>query len=606
MPSLSYYLQRAGEQAWQETLQQGRLLLTDVLRRKTQPAWDRYFRSAPSRQDVLRRCGFSIPQELAAHFKNRQHPVFSDSTIEDDPAVDGHLGFSGSMLWHTDTNSGYQWDPAAHYRQVPLSPRKGVDIKIPWELSRCHHLAVFGQRYQKTGDEKYATEFVRQCRDWIHSNPCRYGVNWVSAMEAGIRAVNWIAAFSMMRKADVVDADFVLDFLTSLFAHAGYIRTNLEYREAWVDGKFQRLNSNHYLCDLAGLLHIALLFPELHLEVERDFAARELETELFLQTTSDGIDYEHSTAYHRFVLGIFLSCFSLIEANGSPVGTNVLNRLKLMENFITKCARPDGTIPQIGDNDSGRLLPIPVTRVFPAGASQGFANPGFYCMRGKECHVVATTAGVGMKGFGSHSHNDILSFEYWWQGQSWIVDPGTYCYLPDPEARNWFRSTSAHNTVQVDNEEINPFHAEAVFQLVNLATVQVNEWKITDEEDILDAAHTGYKRLPHGITHRRKLVLSKSRARLFIKDDLEGSGKHRFEWFFQVHPSVTVESDEHTAILSRGPQRVRILVDCPETRLDIVAGWYSQRYGHREPSRRIRVATEAVPPLTSRIVIEPC
>src|SRR5688572_23912582 len=128
MPSLSYYLQRAGEQPWQETLQQGRTLLTETFRRKTQPTYDRYFRTEPSRQDILTRCGFATPEEMAAHFKDRQSPVFPEPFFEDDPTID-RLDPSVPIPWHTDRASGYNWDPLTHYRNVPLSPGKGIDIK---------------------------------------------------------------------------------------------------------------------------------------------------------------------------------------------------------------------------------------------------------------------------------------------------------------------------------------------------------------------------------------------------------------------------------------------------------------------------------------------
>ena len=60
-------------------------------------------------------------------------------------------------------------------------------------------------------------------------------------------------------------------------------------------------------------------------------------------------------------------------------------------------------------------------------------------------------------GFGNHKHNDLLGFEYHVAGVPVIVDPGSYVYTSDPDARNLFRSTRSHNTLSVDGQEQNEF-----------------------------------------------------------------------------------------------------------------------------------------------------
>src|SRR4029078_552846 len=124
----------------------------------------------------------------------------------------------------------------------------------------------------------FAHEFVLQVGDWIDSNPCHRGVNWSCTMDVGIRAVNWIWAFHFFRKSDNMDGPFTLKLVTSLYEHARFIRQNLEYQTVFVEGARRRLNSNHYLSNLAGLLYIALLFPELGLGTDAEFAQSELET----------------------------------------------------------------------------------------------------------------------------------------------------------------------------------------------------------------------------------------------------------------------------------------------------------------------------------------
>src|SRR5262245_12571033 len=231
--------------------------------------------------------------------------------------VHGH----GYLPWNVDFKSGHAWSPEVYYREIRYGDSPGVDVKVPWELSRFQHLLAVGQSYCLTGDERYPTEFVRQVLDWIEHNPLNYGVNWGCAMDAGIRAVNWVWAFYFFRKSVALTDAFLLKFLVSLWSHARFIRSNLEFRRATINGTSRRLNSNHYLSDLIGLLYVALLFPELSLQNEVDFVRSELEIEILEQTSEDGADYEHSTFYHRLVTEIFASGFMLLQLNGAVVSS---------------------------------------------------------------------------------------------------------------------------------------------------------------------------------------------------------------------------------------------------------------------------------------------
>lgn len=609
MSFLRYYLRRSVEQPFRETVIQARELLLARARAVVQPAYDKFYRKPDSKDAVLRRSGFNTAAELTDAIKSRTSPrlfTFESGANGESilRAADGCIG--EPLIWNVDSKSRYAWNPKAHYRNIRLAPASGVDIKSPWERSRFHDCVFLGLAYRLTREEKYPQEFARRVTDWIAQNPCPYGVNWTNAMEAGIRTINWTFAFYLMRDSRAVTPAVTLELLTSLAAHAAFIRSNLEYREAWVQGKRRRLNSNHYLCNLTGLLYVALLFPDLHLTEDRDFARSEIETELFEQTHSDGVDYEHSTSYHRFVLEGFLTAFLLLKENGYEVSAAAEERLRRMQAFASSSMHPDGTVPQIGDNDSGRILPIELLSVSPAVESAAFREGGFYSMRGRKSHVAVSAATVGMHGFGSHSHNDVLSFEYWHGGQAWIVDPGTYVYLPDPDARNWFRSTEAHNSVRVDAQEINPFHSEAIFQMVHRAGVRVHKWEAGTDLDVLEAEHTGYERLSNGVRHRRRFEFHKSTAVLAFHDSFEGKGEHLYEWFFQVPPRVEVRLENATFTLSNGVQAVRLHFKCDGAELSIIEGWYSPRYGTREPATRLlATATTSVPP-QAWTTIEPC
>ena|SRR5688500_4249760 len=76
-----------------------------------------------------------------------------------------YLGQESSIPWHQDVVSGHAWDAQTFYTKIVYGNKKGVDVKDPWDRSRCHHLVRLGQTYVLSKDEKYAQSFVLQIQD---------------------------------------------------------------------------------------------------------------------------------------------------------------------------------------------------------------------------------------------------------------------------------------------------------------------------------------------------------------------------------------------------------------------------------------------------------
>src|SRR5262249_48841492 len=111
----------------------------------------------------------------------------------------------------------------------------------------------------------------------------------------------------------------------------------------------------------------------------------------------------------------------------------------------------------------------------PASAhrsSKLFADAGVAVMRDGSHYLLVTNGIVGTKGFGNHKHNDQLSFEYPPDGAALIVDPGSYVYTSDGDARNRFRGTGYHNTLLVDGVEQNDLRPEWLFRLFESARAE--------------------------------------------------------------------------------------------------------------------------------------
>ena len=543
-----------------------------------------------------------------------------------------HLG--EQIDWHVDFKTGHRFDPQKYYADIRPAPYPGgYDIKVPWELSRCQHFVWLGQAYWFTGDEKYAREFVAQVLDWIEQNPPQFGVNWACTMDVAIRVVNWLWGYYFFKDSPSLTDEFRLAFFKSLLAHGWHIFRNLEDQ-----GDF---TGNHYLSDLVGLVYLGILCPEFkEAQHWREFGLQELEKEMFKQVYPDGVDFEASVSYHRLVAELFLSAVLLARLNGHTFSEPFMKRLEKMLEFVMYVTKPDGTVPLIGDNDNGRIHRLKVwgdperewvnhRYLLAIGAvlferddfaqaagdqweevfwlfgekalafkraveaktlpplqleSRAFPDTGLYIMRHDDLYMIVDAGLVGQNGNGGHAHNDTLSFELYANGQTWIVDSGTYVYTADYEARNQFRSISYHNTVIIDGNELNRFSKERIFQLTADDLPEVHCWTVNGDYDFLDVSHHGYERLENPMVHRRQVFLDKQEGMWIVRDLFAGHGRHWLEWYWHFAPSIRLEMCEHTLFARDKDNHVLLKVlfaNVEKAKFEQRTGWISPGYGIR-------------------------
>ena len=471
------------------------------------------------------------PPELLSHFQHKTPiPLFIDLN----PSPLAHNCGAFDVEWRRDPLSNYLW-PLDYHRDLKLLRGDGSDIRVLWELNRLGHLLNLND----------ASEFLNQLRSWHDQNPYARGPNWTCAMEVALRAINVLAAFERFRKSPKLDADALLFVLRLLQQHGTYIRDNLEFSYI--------ATSNHYLSDVAGLLWLGVMFPELReAQAWRDFGLTELLREMDKQILVDGADYESSTGYHRFVLELFLYSFVLCRENGIDIDARYWRKLHQMLEYVKAYLRPDGFAPLIGDTDGGQVLPVTQRRAddhayvltigaavfddpdlkLPQTTSKAFPDAGIYIMRHGDCYLCFNASGAGIHGRGSHGHNDALSIEVAAHGRAFIVDAGTYVYTADLQMRHAFRSTAYHSTVRIDGEEQNTTDPNTPFVIGNEAQPRVLEWQSNENYDKVVAEHYGYGRLRSPVTHRRTVTFNKTECSWLIDDEFFGDGEHEFETWF--------------------------------------------------------------------------
>ena len=229
-----------------------------------------------------------------------------------------------------------------------------------------------------------------------------------------------------------------------------------------------------------------------------------------------------------------------------------------MLDIILFLTTPGGTIPQIGDNDDGRLLILSgypdwdrhdhryllglgavifdrgdykiacgecpeevfwlygekgvkkFNNIIPDKSpieSRAFPDAGLYVIRNDERKDYALIKAGNPLSIAprAHCHNDSLGIELWLKGNPVLVDPGTYCYTSDINDRNYFRSTKAHNTMMVDNQEINSMTTKP-FTLSNDVNCKTNLVKKNENNIILESKRYNKVLTEESVTCNRKLI----------------------------------------------------------------------------------------------------
>lgn len=425
--------------------------------------------------------------------------------------------------WQRDYHSGYRWSESVASRRLKFGLVAGADIRVAWELARCHQLlplAFCGE----------AREVEQQIADFMAHNPVGYGVQWFCAMEAALRVSNFIVAWEILRLRGQPPPRWAARVVE---LHLEFIWNHLEWHP--------QLRTNHYLSNLCGLaIGLAYVSERGQRQEQLEAVLRLLDASIQEQFGASGANLEASTHYHRLSAEMVAWALASLERRGLRVSSSSLSRLRGAGHFSQRLTRPDGRVVALGDGDDGRFLPIvpaevddhrglggllgqlfqdeallswsgpavfegtlardmqadaswevslpllPKVRLQelsepPKHASRwrldslpppehcwGYTDFGVFVWRGPEFFLALRCGELGQMGRGGHAHCDQLSMELYYR-QPLLTDPGTYVYTSLPEARNRYRCTSAHNGPRLPGWEqgdltVNLFRLERAVQ----------------------------------------------------------------------------------------------------------------------------------------------
>ncbi len=615
----SWYLRRLSRMGPAEIA--GRV--TDVVRKRQwrrvageTATWspDRRFARVPG-EDILAAVSGDAVKELlvtADRLMDGQAEYFG---VERDDLVDPD--------WSYDPKTGRSAPSDVYSFDIPYRSEELVgDIKQIWEPSRHQHLTVLAAAYALTGDERYAERVAAHLKSWWAANPPMRGVHWLSGIELGIRLLSWVWVRRLLDGWAQAPA---------LFEDNPVALTQIWQHQRWLEAFPSRGSSanNHVIAEDAGQLAAASAFGWFPESVRwRTAALESIDEQLRHNTFDSGINRELATEYHGLVLELGLAAVLEAKAAGARVPEStwlvLLRMTDALASIVDNKLRP----PRQGDADDGFGLildgdevsrwasllntgevlfgrldwwpavpgedvrtplfsslgkEIQVNAARPIQRRDDFADAGMTILRDGEIWCRCDGGPHGFLSIAAHGHADALSVEVRHDGVDILADPGTYCYHGEPEWRSYFRSTAAHNTLELSRADQSvsggPFlwtkHADTKV----IAAGTPSRWS---------AEHDGYA----PAIHRRAVELDGSKLR--ILDDVHGGEARQCRLAFHFGPAVEVEISGGTARLTwtvDGQERGATVELAPQLTWSAhrgetgpPLGWYSSGFGRREPA----------------------
>ena len=515
------------------------------------------------------------------------------------------------------------------------------DREVDWQTTEAsqlwrYHLHYFGcvrsllvtSRFGARDEAAYVC-FRRLASSWIAGNRALRGDGW-HPYTLSLRLVLWIQAAQHWRERLARDDYFRTALTGSLYAQARILRRQMEFD----------VRGNHLLENLRALWWAGCAFDGDEAREWRATADRVLRRETADQILADGGHFERTPGYHAVVLRDYLELALLSERNDGKCPDWLRSSVHRQSLFLRDVLGPGQRLPLVKDTTfDGAPRPNDLLHTAAAwlGAAQirpdtppGFetflvlgraawetartargagavasghaalAASGFYVLRGAKEHALIDAGQPCPDYLPAHAHADSLSYEYHFEQRPVVVDSGVFEYQAGAW-RDFFRSTRAHNTVEIDGQ--NSSEVWSSFRVGRRARVAVTAWETGGKRAALTARHDGYRFLPGRPSHERTIFWEEGRFFLIL-DRITGGGTATLASYIHFHPDLRP--------VEESPGCWRVDVDgCPlwchqigEARADMVQGqggseaqgWYSERFGEKRPNAVLRFSTRATLP----------
>jgi hypothetical protein len=541
--------------------------------------------------------------------------------------------------WHRDPETGIE-GPAVYAGDIDITDRQLVgDIKHVWELGRHLHLVRLAQAWSLSGEVRWLRALAQQLRSWLDQCPPLTGPNWTSPLELGIRLINWSLVWQLAggEASQLFAGDegrrLRAGWLASIHAHCRTIARHLSRHSS---------ANNHLIGELAGLYVAASTWPCWRASAGwLEQARRELEHEVQAQYSRDGVNREQAFAYHVFSTEFLFVAGLVGQASGTPFSRAYWGALHRALRFLRSARDVGGHLPQVGDADDGivfrldagggdraaqllalgetlfgggaathpgvrwllHALPGPRPDPGPPEPETGWAFPdGGYLLFGSSFGTAREIKGLldcgplGFLSIAAHGHADALALTLSVGGEECLVDSGTYSYWQDQKWRDYFRGTSAHNTLRIDG--LDQSVSGGRFMWLRKAGVSIERMPQSPHEFDFRGSHDGYARLSDPVRHVRSVRFDAASATLVVRDEIAARKPHHAELFWHFAPSLNVRLTSAGLHVRGRSFALQMVASGADLKLELIRGaenpplgWRSRCYEEKEPCDVLKITT---------------
>jgi hypothetical protein len=562
--------------------------------------------------------------------------------------------------WQKDYLSGEVFLPA-FYRKIKILGTPGPSAKCVWEINRLQFLVTICMNFKITKSKSDLDLFIQINKSWSLQNPFLTGINWYSNIEINLRLITWFLCWEILDTDNLISGEnnfkeFVEnDWLPLIKLHCIYSYEN--------PSKYSSAN-NHLISEYAGLFIASTKWEFKESEKWLRYAQDGLEKEIINQHSQEGINKEEAAEYIQFITDFFLMSFIVGEKSNKPFSDRYKQQLFNIFFYIYNFLDYNGNFPKYGDEDDGKCFIIDSDEKFnnfnsllTSGAiifndqvlkskSNGFdlknhilfgdkgkmmydsipvkskiesskfyKDEGHFIFRKKEndneIFLHFDAAPLGFLSIAAHGHADALSFILHVDGQPVFIDSGTYTYHTEPEWRNYFIGTLAHNTIRI-NEKDQAVNGGPTLWIKHYET-SIIDMLLSNGIDRIKATHNGY--IKENAQHIREIVFDKLKNEFQIHDTItiRKNRKVLVEIPFHIHPEAIISQTSTNSYLISNNTTRKIEFNVDEKLVPVmingqmkpqILGWYSDSFMKKEATNVIYCKTQIECTTTFKFVIK--
>lgn len=448
-----------------------------------------------------------------------------------------------------------------------------------YNLHYLEFLVPLAVKYKTTGDEKYKSKWLEIIHSWMENAGAK---DAYEPYTISLRIPNVLIGMELLGIEDK-------EIYSSLYNQYRHLQRNLE----------EALLANHYFENLKTIVISAVLFnePDLYHKAFNLFLKQIDE-----QILPDGIHYERSLMYHKIILEDILRVYTVLKSSSHTLDADkLLETVRIMAVAISSLEQGFERTPlfnDAGNNVSKSTLSLLKVCERIAGSIDNtkteFPDSGYYRLDQGNYTVLFDCGDIGPKYMGGHAHNDCLGFEMAAGGKVIFSNSGTGQY--QGELRPFFRGTSAHNTLMVDDREQSELWGE------HRAARRISKLRLKRTGEALIGQFQSYQ----GDRFRRKMKWKQNT--LEILDEVKSNGSHIARQFFHLAPGYKYKRDAASVSVAAGNKvvaRIKLPTDSDfliHTEGQITS--YAEDFGKYEKKDVLEVRTPFVDSAWLKIEIE--